>query len=494
MYKKSFAILFVLVMLAVIGSAQNDIRIKKISKTKMPGMEMSEKDLSQLPPQAQERMKKMMNRESTVYIKGPRMRTDIPYERLSGTKMVKSTHSIINQCDLFRRFSFNDHKKKYTVTNYGEGAQAAKAAATGGKSTGGGSITVSVTGTDTGEHMTLFGYNARRMKQTITITPNGTSCMKSPLTMQIDGWYADVPTFACSLKSDNATQTQPEGGNCNPDKVYYEIKGAAVTGVPLKEIKTITTDGNTITVEEEAIELTSTPLSAEIFEPPAGYKPDEGSDLAAASYSTPAAAAPIETQTPASSLAPPMAGVVPGEVAATKKAGVIRIGISPTVAEMGDAWEGGDTPSAVRNTLAVALKTDNVETVPLESGLIEMEAKQKQCDYIFYSKVTRKKGGGMFGGMMGPMLAGAAAGMIPGVGGIIASVATSVIMTSTISGGFKSKDEVGFEYRVAGTDGSILIPPTPSKLKAKKNGDDVLTPQLQQAATATLAKVIKPQS
>jgi hypothetical protein len=176
-----------------------------------------------------------------------------------------------------------------------------------------------------------------------------------------------------------------------------------------------------------------------------------------------------------------------------KKPGSIRVGITAPTAEMGNDFDAGNTPMAVRNTLAVALKNDNVETVILDSGLPEQEAKQKECNYIFYSKVTRKKGGGGFFGSMGPMLAGAAAGMIPGVGGVIASVATSTVMTaSAISGGFKSKDEIGFEYRVMGLDGTTLIPTNGTKQKAKKNGEDVLTPQIQQAATATLAKVVKP--
>lgn len=493
MYKKSLAIISVLLMLAAAGSAQNDIRIKKMSKIKMPGMEMSEKDLSQLPPQAQERMKKAMNRESTVYIKGPRMRTDMAFEKPGKMKMKKVMQTMINQCDRKRMFSFDDDKKKYTVTNYGD-VQTAKAAAKSdkpGKNMSRGLVHISVTGIDAGERMTLFGYNARRMKQTITMTPSGSSCMKSPMTIESDGWYADVPTFACALKSD-VTTTQSDGASCT-DEVSYEIKGVAVTGVPLKEIRTMTTDGNTIVVDEEVIELVNTPLSAALFEPPPDYTAADGSTDVGGGFVNEAPAAPPEPPA-SSSLAPPMAGVPPGQLATEKKTGVIRIGIAAPLAEMGDAWEGGDTSAAVRNTLAVALKTDNVETVILDSGLAEMEAKQKQCDYIFYSKVTRKKGGGMFGGMLAPMIVGAAAGMIPGVGGIVASVATSVIMTTTISGGFKSKDEVGFEYRVVGTDGATLIPATQGKLKAKKNGDDVLTPQLQQAATATLAKAVKPQS
>ena len=181
-------------------------------------------------------------------------------------------------------------------------------------------------------------------------------------------------------------------------------------------------------------------------------------------------------------------------VKAAKKPGVKRIGISLPAAEMGKDFDFTDAPTAVMNTLQVALTDDKVETIFLQSALPEREAKQKECDYVFISKVTRRKGGGgMFGGMM-PMLAGVGAGMLPGVGGIVGSVAASTVITATtMSGGFKSKDEVAFEYRVNNVDGAVVIASTVSKLKAKKDGEDVLTPQIAQAAKVTLEK-IQPQS
>lgn len=180
------------------------------------------------------------------------------------------------------------------------------------------------------------------------------------------------------------------------------------------------------------------------------------------------------------------------ETVPDKKPSAIRIGISLPIADMGKDFSFADTPLAVRNTLEVALKEETVETVFLESALPEKEAKLKKCDFIFISKVTRKKGGGGFGGM--GMLGGLAgmAGMIPGAGlaGAVAGAAAStVVSAATMSGGFKSKDEVGFEYRLMGADGTVLIPPTATKQKAKKDGQDVLTPQIAKAAEAALAKI-----
>lgn len=190
---------------------------------------------------------------------------------------------------------------------------------------------------------------------------------------------------------------------------------------------------------------------------------------------------------------PPMA--VPSAEPGEKKPGVKRIGVTSPLAEMGKDFEFADTPLAVRNTLEIALKEDNIEVVFLESTLPDKEARLKKCDYIFHSKVTRKKGGGGFGGLGGLGMLAGAAGMIPGAGiagAIAGSVASTAISTAAMSGGFKSKDEVGFEYRLVAADGTVLIPPTATKVKAKKNGEDVLTPQISKAAEATLALIQKP--
>lgn len=176
-----------------------------------------------------------------------------------------------------------------------------------------------------------------------------------------------------------------------------------------------------------------------------------------------------------------------------KKPGTVRIGIVSPIADMGKDFNFADTPMAVRNTLEIALKEENIETVFLESALPEKEAKLKNCDYIFFSKVIRKKGGGGFGGMMAAGMLAGAAGMIPGVGGMVggiaASAASTAISVASMSGNIKSKDNVTFEYRVTAVDGTAVIPPTTTKQKATKDGEDVLTPQISKAAELTHQKI-----
>lgn len=183
----------------------------------------------------------------------------------------------------------------------------------------------------------------------------------------------------------------------------------------------------------------------------------------------------------------------PNQQLGEKKPGVMRIGIIAPIAEMGMDFSYADTPLAVRNTLEVALADDKIETVFLESALPEKEAKIKKCDFVFYSKVTRKKGGGGFGGLMAAGMLAGAAGMIPGaglIGAVAGSAASTAISVASMSGGFKSKDNVTFEYRVSAIDGTVVIPATVTNQKAKKDGEDVLTPQISKAAEMTLQKLV----
>ncbi len=87
------------------------------------------------------------------------------------------------------------------------------------------------------------------------------------------------------------------------------------------------------------------------------------------------------------------------------------------------------------------------------------------------------------------MVAATAGGLIPGVGGIIGGMAGSAVGTATLAGGFKSKDEITFEYYLTAPDGKERLPKTTSKQKAKKDGEDVLTPQLRTAALTVIQEV-----
>ena len=85
---------------------------------------------------------------------------------------------------------------------------------------------------------------------------------------------------------------------------------------------------------------------------------------------------------------------------------MIRLGV--TIVKTGNVAEGmsaAELAAAVRNTLLENLKSGNVEVVPIDAtggAAIQAEAQQKECDYVVYTNVSHKKGGGGgFGSVFG---------------------------------------------------------------------------------------------
>jgi hypothetical protein len=125
------------------------------------------------------------------------MRTDADYEtrKMTGAKK-RVTQTTITQCDKQRRVTFNNDKKSY----YSEpmsGVTAADVKATTSKNVKkGGYVIMSVTVTDTGERAKLFGFDAKHLKQVMSITPGPDACQKESIKIEMDGWYADLPNVA----------------------------------------------------------------------------------------------------------------------------------------------------------------------------------------------------------------------------------------------------------------------------------------------------------
>jgi hypothetical protein len=199
----------------------------------------------------------------------------------------------------------------------------------------------------------------------------------------------------------------------------------------------------------------------------------------------------------------------------SKAPGKIRVGIAPAQAQLGQGSNAqGDFGTPIRNSIVLLMSGPAVEIVGLDSRLpiqVQAEAQQKQCDYILFSSVTVKhSGGGGFGKFM--KSAGPMAGMIPMAGGMggsmggamagqMAGMAASVAAQSAqeqamnqlsgFNGQIKSKDDVTVEYHLfpAGQDKARVE--NVLKGKAKVDGEDVLTPLIQEAANTVLIEVTK---
>ena len=125
------------------------------------------------------------------------------------------------------------------------------------------------------------------------------------------------------------------------------------------------------------------------------------------------------------------------------------------------------------------------------------EARQKQCVRVLTATLTRKQSGGgsKLGGVLG-QAAGTAAWYLPGstntaavTRGATAAGAEAVRATSQST---RAKDEIQLDYRVTSADGgAVLLAPKSDKLKAKADGEDLVTPLVAKAAEAIAAAVIR---
>jgi hypothetical protein len=197
-----------------------------------------------------------------------------------------------------------------------------------------------------------------------------------------------------------------------------------------------------------------------------------------------------------------------------KAPGKIRIGVAPPDAQVGQGSNaGGDYSTPIRNAEIALMSGPAIEIAALDSHVpmqLQAEAQQKQCDYILLSSVLVKhSSGGGFGKFM-KMAAPVAsmtpmAGMGRGMGGAVAAQAAGAAASaaamsaqqqamnqlSGFNGQIKSKDDVTVEYQLFPTGQSQPAAHNALKAKAKSDGEDVLTPLLQQTADNVLGAVTK---
>jgi hypothetical protein len=208
------------------------------------------------------------------------------------------------------------------------------------------------------------------------------------------------------------------------------------------------------------------------------------------------------------------AGTVPAPQPLGPKApGKIRIGIAPAQAQLGQGNNAqSDYGTPIRNAIVYTMNGPAVEIAPLDAHIpiqLQAEAQQKQCDYILVSHVTVKHSNSSFDKYM--RMGNAAANFTPMVGmtrslGALATQAAAqaatqaAVMTaqqqvasqlSSFNGQIKSKDDVTVDYQLYPTGQAEPKLQNSLKGKAKSDGEDVLTPLLEQEATGVLTEVTK---
>jgi hypothetical protein len=448
--------------------------------------------------------------ESTVYIKGKRQRAE---QNMSGMQTIN-----ITQCDLKRGIQIAPQSQTYLIDlweqaqNTPNGGATTKTSSTVEK---GGTVTMTYTTKDTGERKQMFGYTARHLIITMESKSSPDACAQVNSKMVTDGWYIDA-AFALDCEMERYKNYNPYNNEKSGCRGRYETKqiGAAKQGYPVYQKMTMFDQSGkeTYSFVNEVIELSNTTLDAALFDVPAGYREVKNSTELYAGMTSQSAKTNSEDANGDDVSSNNNSGLNASlKIAAAKnsssantqvnakKEGVVRVGLANVkTGSVGEAMNATELAGAIQNTLSQYLKTPQVELVQLEAKLpsaIDAEAKSKECDYVIYANVSHKKGGG--GGMFGKMLGNIAGSAVSSVGygstaGAIAShtASTAIYTAANAAGNVKAKDELTLDIKVNSASGATALVKQ-YKAKAKSDGEDIISPIIEQAAQAIVDAVAR---
>jgi hypothetical protein len=200
-------------------------------------------------------------------------------------------------------------------------------------------------------------------------------------------------------------------------------------------------------------------------------------------------------------LAIPLPAAAPSSAQAQAQADTTWICFAPTSVEenSGNATKAMD---AARETFTSYLTGPSLATYPLKAKLesqVRQEAKQADCPYLLLTTlkhVQKKSGGSVFGKMaagaaqQGAWEAGVASGSAAGRVAGQAAYGAAGQAAYNYAVAVHNKDEITLKYRLEKADGTVLLEKE-DKRKAKSDGEDLLTPMVQQASEAIATTVSK---
>ena len=192
----------------------------------------------------------------------------------------------------------------------------------------------------------------------------------------------------------------------------------------------------------------------------------------------------------------------------------IRVGVVMPKAQLGQGNTGQDVAAPVRQLIISYMSGPVLELVPLDSRIaaqVEAEARATNCAYLLYTSVEQKKGKKGIGGLMSKLAP--AAGMMTGaasmdsMGSAIAVGAASQMMTQAAmqsaqqeamdslmqaqAGTVKKKDEVSLQYQFVTVNGSTPVLEDTLTAKAESDGQDLLSPLVEQLANIAVNTAIE---
>ncbi|MEN3335904.1 MAG: hypothetical protein V7641_5269 [Blastocatellia bacterium] len=435
--------------------------------------------------------------EQTTFIKGQRQRVE----------MANGIMISVTQCDLQRSLQINPPTKTYIVTPFNQATDSANSQANQPRAkekesaaAKGGLIRTTVINKDTGERKQMYGYTARHIITQMTTESSPEACQQVKTKMEIDAWYIDG-AGGLDCHTNNPYQNYGQGGQ-NGCQDRYEVKqvGPAPKGYAVWTKTTMFDDNGqpSFSMVQEVVELSQAPLDAALFEVPAGYR--EVKDFSQAAIpavpsDTMSAAPPANENSGMNANVKNLAGKPADqqtEVGA-KKAGVIRLGLTAVkTGSVGEGLSAAELAAAIRNTLVDYLKSPNVEVVLIDAKLpsqIDAETKQKECDFVIYTNAEHKKGGSKFGAFAPALshvasLGGYSGSTAVAVAGQVAS--TAIITAADVSASVKAKDQLTLDMKLQAPGNPTPVVAQQYKAKAQSNGEDIISPTIEQAAQAIL--------
>jgi hypothetical protein len=320
---------------------------------------------------------------NNTYLQGPRQRVEFP-----GVVT-------IDQCDLQRSVMLNGDTKRYRVTPYPE-PTTAQAAPPAEPRARGGVVTFTTTLTDTLEREQMFGLEARRIKTTVIKQSTPTACDKSPMKVEVDAWYVDLPEqTSCSRPADPPAAPVADPNACI-DTIETRAVGDAKLGFPVK-MTSVTTTGegknvDSVSTSQEVTALDIIRLDPALFDVPADF----------AEASSTAEVVPAIAK--GGSLSEALFGSTADGTssAAPKRAGVTRIGILQPINKTSDDLPGA---ASLREDLVTKFTKSAFDAIPLagqSAAAIEQDAARQEVDFVMLAEIVEAKTSkpGKLGGMM----------------------------------------------------------------------------------------------
>jgi hypothetical protein len=231
---------------------------------------------------------------------------------------------------------------------------------------------------------------------------------------------------------------------------------------------------------------------------------------------TTAPAQDVATAVPApGTAAPATTAPATAPAAAPAAAGTIRIGVVTPKAQLGQGNTGQDVAAPVQQLIMSYMAGPVLELVPLQARVpaqIQAEAQAAGCTHVLYTTVEQKKAKKGIGGLLGAVAP--AASLLTGMGGggdmaaaMMVGTASQVMsqaamqqaqeqalnsLTQAQAGAVKAKDEISLNYQLHTMSGAKPVLEETLTAKAEADGQDLLSPLVEQLATTAVTAATTP--